>query len=565
MPDFETAALVDRRTLLRQLAAGLALPLLPALAAPLAAASPVNPASAAGDRGGLATGNAQATVAGLEMFKAGGNAADAAAAALLMLSVADRSGHRLFCFGGEVPILVYDPRRGKVEVIAGQGVAPRLATRDHFNRPGGIPGGGIEAAATPAALDACLTLLARHGTRRFAEVSRATQKHLQMGSEPWQQDLLRTLQQLVAAEAAAGGDRLRGLSAVADTFYRGPIARQIDAWSRSSGGLLRYDDLAAHRTRIEAPVSIDFLGHTVHKCGPWTQGPYLLQALRLLEATDLSAHARQSPETIHRVTEAMKLALADRDAYYGDPLFAEVPLKALLSRDYGRMRRSLIDTRVASHQLRPGDPRQMKPLLENYQGEVSSGGPVHDTTNCVAADRAGRLVIATPSGWAGAVAGDTGIWLGSRLQSFNCQAGHPNCIAPGKRPRITLTPTLVTRGGRGVCGISVAGGDWQDQVALQLLLGHLVYGLGPLEAASGPRYGTKHLVGSFRQPPPKLGSITLDKRLAPQVAAELASRGHVIEVAQQPIGQPCMIVFDPERGRIRAAGDPATGRVAMAY
>ena len=522
-------------------------------------------ASAAGYLGGVATGNGTATAAGLAMLKAGGGAADAATASLLVLSVIDPAGGELFCFGGEVPILVFDPAVKKVEVLAGQGVAPRLATQTYFAERGGIPGRGAEAAAVPAVLDACVTLLRRHGTKSFAEAAAATMQLLEAGEEEWQEHLLKTFKTLCDAESTARGDRTERLSAVSDAFYRGAIAEQIDSWSRKNGALLRYEDLAAHRTRIEQPLATDFRGQKIYKCGPWTQGPYLLQTLQLLEAIEEFDYRQTDPESIHYVVEAMKLALADRDAYYADPLYAKVPLRELFSSAYVALRRPLIDPQQASMQLRPGDPANMRPLLAGYRWDAAAGGPVHDTTNCVVADKQGRVIVSTPSGWAGDLAGATGVRLGSRLQSFNIWPNHPNCIAPGKRPRITLTPTLIMRDGLPVAGISVAGGDWQDQVALHVLLAHLVQGAPPREATAAPRYGTRHLIGSFRQPPPQLGNLTLDPRLAPKVRKSLADRGHLIEVTRGPIGAPCMFALDSQTGRIQVAGDPATGRVAMAY
>ena len=499
------------------------------------------------------------------MLKMGGGAADAAVASLLVLSVIDPAGRELFCFGGEVPILVYDPAEKKVEVLAGQGAAPHLATRVYFAERGGIPGKGAEAAAVPAVLDACVTLLSRHGTKSFAQSAASTMQLLEAADGEWQQNLLKTFQALCVAESAAPGGRADRLAAVSDLFYRGSIAKKIDTWSRKNGALLRYEDLAAHRTRIEQPLAADFHGHTIYKCGPWTQGPYLLQALQLLESIDTFDYRQTDPASIHYVVEAMKLALADRDAYYADPIYAKVPLRELFSSAYVALRRPLIDSQQASRELRPGDPANMQSLLAGYRWDAATGGPVHDTTNCIVADKEGKVVVATPSGWAGALAGETGVRLGSRLQSFNLWPNHPNCIAPGKRPRITLTPTLIMRDGRPVAGISVAGGDWQDQVALQLLLAHLIEGVKPREATTAPRYGTRHLIGSFRQPAPQLANLTLDPRLAPKVAESLAARGHIIEVTRGPIGAPCMLSVDSQTGHIQVAGDPATGRVAMAY
>ena len=561
----DTAAEVSRRIFLA--AGSCAVPYVLGLPQSAGAAESVAEKSAAatGYRGGVATGNGAATRAGLEMLKAGGNAADAAASGLLVLSTCDPAGRELFCFGGEVPILIYDPKQKKVEVLAGQGAAPRLATRKHFDAIGGIPRSGVQAAAVPAVLDACVVLLARHGTKSFSDAAAATMQQLEAGTEAWQKNLLQNFKVMCAAESAARGDRREKLAAVADTFYRGEIARRLDGWSRENQGLLRYEDLAAHRTRIESPLSTRFASHTICKCGPWTQGPYLLQTLQLLAADKQFDYRRDAPESIHRVVEAMKLALADRDAYYADPLFADVPLDQLFSPEYVALRSPLIDTERASLQLRPGDPREMRPLLAGYRWDAGTKRPIYDTTNCVVADDAGRMVVATPSGWAGALAGDTGIRLGSRLQSFNTWPGHPNCIAPGKRPRITLTPTLILRTGRPVAGISVAGGDWQDQVAIQLLLAHLIAGEAPRDATAAPRYGTRHLIGSFGQPGPQLGNLTIDPRLAAHVAESLKQRGHKIEVTRGPIGAPCMVSVDSQSGRIDVAGDPGTGRVALAH
>src|SRR5262249_9271339 len=233
-------------------------------------------------------------------------------------------------------------------------------------------------------------------------------------------------------------DRRRGLRLVADYYYRGPIAREVDAWSRANGGLIRYVDLATHVTRIEEPAIAEYRGYTVAKCGMWNQGPYLLQTLRLLEGFDLKKMGHNTPDTLHVMAEAMKLALADRDLYYGDPLFAEVPTKELLSKEYADLRRPLIDRKRASLEVRPGDPRGMKPLIGRADAPPGPGGPANDTTTCVVVDRWGNVVSATPSGFNGILVGKTGVLLGCRLVSFNLREGSPNCIEPGKRPRITL-------------------------------------------------------------------------------------------------------------------------------
>lgn len=519
--------------------------------------------SAKGSHGAVAAGGQGAVDAGLATLQDGGNAADAAVATILALSVTDA---RSFCFGGEVPIMVYDAHRGVVEVVCGQGVAPRLATREYFmSLDGGIPAKGILPAAVPGALDACLTTLDRYGTRTFTQVVQPTLQLLDQHKETWHADLATTLRSLVEAEKSANGDRRRGLRLVADYFYRGPVAREIDAWAKENGSLLRYSDLATHSTRIEEPITATYRGHTVYKCGAWTQGPALLEALQLLEGFNLKSMGRGQPATIHLMAEALKLALADRDTYYADPLFVDVPLTGLLSPQYTAMRRSLIDLDHASTSLRPGDPRGGKALLANVVNNEGPGSSGRDTTTCLVADAQGNVVAATPSGWSGVVAGKTGVWLGSRLQSFNVWKGHPNCIEPGKRPRITLSPTLVFKDGKPAAAISVAGGDNQDQVTLQLLVNHLDFGLDPAEAVTAPRFLTDHFVGSFRQKAPDLGSLKVYAALGDETIAGLKSKGHKVTVGTPPMSAaPVMLSIDAA-GKIQAAGDPRARRHAGAY
>lgn len=516
--------------------------------------------SASGKNGAVAAGGQGAVDAGMEILKAGGTAADAAAATILALSVTDGT---LFCFGGEVPIMVYDAKRGVVDVVCGQGAAPKLATREHFTKMGGIPGKGIEPAAVPGAFDACLTILDRYGTKTFTEVIAPTIRLLDKGERPWHADLARTLRRLVEAEKAGGGERRRGLRLVADYFYRGPIAREIDEWSRANGGLIRYTDLATHVTRIEEPVTAEYRGHTVYKCGVWTQGPYLLETLQLLDGFDLKGMGRNTPDTVHLAVEAMKLGFADRDVYYADPNFAAVPLKELLNPDYAAKRRLLIDRSKASLEQRPGDPVAGKPILEKFDPRVGAGGPDKDTTTCLVADGQGNVIAATPSGFSGVVAGKTGIYLGTRLQSFNNWAGSPNCIEPGKRPRITLTPTIVMKNGKPVLAVSVAGGDMQDQATLQVLMNVIDFGLAPAEAVTSPRFGTNHHLGSFRQTAPELGNLILHPEFGSSFVKEMTARGHKV-TSRRPADATIVIGIDPASGLIRAAGDPRS-RHAAAY
>ncbi len=532
----------------------------------LVAQTPTQPVAtwqASGTNGAVVAGGEDAVAAGMEVLREGGNAIDAAVATILALTVTDSGS---CCFGGEVPILVFDAQRGVVEALAGQGAAPRLATQTYFEQRGGIPGQGIESAAVPAVLDVCVTALDRSGTRTFAQVAAPTLRLLDKGNKDWHPQLARTIRRLNAAEAASPSDRKRGLRLVADAFYRGPIAHEIDRWSREHGGLIRYVDLATHVTRVEEPVAANYRGMSVVKCGAWTQGPYLLEALQILEGYDLKSMGHNQPDAIHTTVEALKLALADRDTYLADPLYADVPLAELLAPAYASKRRSLIDPLHASHEQRPGDPRHDKALLEQADARKGSAGPANDTTTCLVADRFGNVVAATPSGWSGVVVGTTGVWLGSRLQSFNAWAGHPNCIEPGKRPRITLTPTIVLRDGKPVAAISVAGGDNQDQMTLQLLLNRFDFGLEADEAVTAPRFMSDHFLGSFRQTRPKLGQLRINPQVGGATMADLAARGHDLVVSPTPLGAAAtMITIDPATKRLHAAGDPRAKRHAGAY
>jgi gamma-glutamyltranspeptidase / glutathione hydrolase len=519
---------------------------------------------ASGKRGAVAAGGQGAVDAGMTLLHADGNAIDAAVATILALSVTDFGS---FCFGGEVPIMVYDAKRDTVEVLCGQGVAPKLATQEFFAKKGGIPSRGITAAAVPGQLDACLTALDRFGTKTFAECVAPTLKILDKGSKDWHPNLARTIRRMIEAEKASPSDRKRGLRLVSDYFYRGPIAREIDDFCKKNGGLIRYTDLATHVTRIEDPVSVDYRGHKVFKCGVWTQGPYLLQTLRLLEGYDIKSMGFHKPDTIHVAVEALKLALADRDKHFADPLFVDVPLKELLSDKYIEMRRPLIDLKSASLVQRPGDPKNGLALHSDPKIRYGVGGEDSDTTTCVCADSQGNVVAATPSGLAGgALMGATGVHLSTRLQQFNAWAGHPNCIEPGKRPRITLTPGMVFKDGKPLLAISVAGGDMQDQCALQLILNHVDFGLKVSDAVSFPRFSTEHFMNSFLQKAPKLGSLNLNAEMKKEVIDELKKRGHVVTVKGGSMGaNPVMLRIDPVTHVIDAAGDPKARRHAAAW
>jgi gamma-glutamyltranspeptidase/glutathione hydrolase len=516
---------------------------------------------AEGKKGAVCVGGSAARNGSLAMLKSGGNAADAAAVAILLMSVTES----VVCVGGEVPILYYDAATGTVEVLCGMGTAPRLATQEHFAKIGGIPSKGAATAAVPALLDGVLTLLSRRGSKTFAEVVQPTLTILDAGPKAWHKDLAVSLRRLIDAEKASPRDRQRGLRLVADYFYRGPLAQEIDAWMRANGGLIRYSDLATHVTRVEEPQSVEYRGLTVYKCGFWTQGPYFLQMLRMLEGYDLKAMGYNRPDTVHLLIETMKLCLADRDVWFADPLFAEVPAKQLLSPEYAKMRRSLIDMNKSSHQQQPGDPLKMQAILEKPVLPTGQESPNQDTSTCLTVDQWGNAVAATPSGFDGVVVGKTGVVVGTRLRSFNAWAGHPNCIEPGKRPRITLTPGLVCKDGKFFLSLSCAGGDHQEQALIQYFVDVVDFGKHPKDVASGPRFGTNHFMNSFGQGPPQLGSVLLNAEIGEDVIKSLKDRGAKVSSRPRPWEAPAMIWIDPQTGLIEAAGEAKSRRAAGAY
>ncbi len=521
----------------------------------------------AGTGGAVTAGRSAEVVSGaLAVLAEKGNAADAAATALLGLSVTE---HGLFASGGEVPVLVYDARRKEVKVLCGLGRAPLDPRAIEWYYKNGIPANGsMKSAPVPGMVHLVCTLLSRYGTISLERAVVPTLRILDRKTRNWHPRLAVTLRKLVEAEQRTKGSREEKLAAARDRFYKGDIADELERWYIRIGAFLRKKDQAAHRTTLEDPVTVSYRGYQVHKCGPWTQGPYLCQTLKLLEGYDLKSMGHFSADYIHTVVESLKLAMADRDEFYGDPEFVKVPLKRLLSTGYARMRRRLIDPARASLQRRPGDPLAGRPTLgAAYASRRSYTIPVQDTTTCLAADRFGNVVAATPScNLVGNQPGPSGVTQGNRIRSLNTTPGHPNRVQAGKRPRITLTPTLVTRGGKPVIAISVAGGDLQDQVTLNLLLNHIDFGLKPHEAVVVPRFITGHHQGSFDPNPDRRAAfispagLTLHKDVPEPIREQLAGRGHKLRVVGGPLAHPVMLVIDPGSGVVRGAGDPRVGR-----
>ena len=519
--------------------------------------------------GVVAAGGPKAVAAGIEILEAGGNAADAAAGTILALNVTD---HGACSIGGEVPLLIFDAEKQEVKSLSGLGRAPRSQSAIDWYMENGIPNGDIKMAPVPSVVDLCTTTVKQYGTMTFEEIVAPTLALLDAGEADWHSELAVTLRRMVESEQKTSGSREEKIQAASDRFYgrngaNTDIADALEGFYIDKGGFLRKSDLAAHVTLIEDPVTVDYQGYTVCKCGPWTQGPYLCQALRLLEGFDLKAMGQFSSDYVHVVTEALKLAMADRDAYYGDPEFVDVRLSELLSDTYTEIRRPLIDMQKASHEARPGDVDNMKPLKSDGVFRPGVGG----TTTCAVADRWGNVVAATPSAnvyHAGGMVGPTGVSYGNRLRSLNTTPGHPNCIQPGKRPRITLTPTLVLKDGAPILAISVAGGDLQDQATMNLLLDFVEFGMLPEAAVTAPRFATAHHEDSFDPNPNRAqtfgqaGSLTINDSVSESVRQELADRGHQLKTHGGAIAAPSMLHIDKNSGTYYAAGDPAAGRHA---
>jgi gamma-glutamyltranspeptidase/glutathione hydrolase len=389
-----------------------------------------------------------------------------------------------------------------------------------------------------------------------------------------QPNLARTLRSMAAAEKkalAAGASRTAAIDAVADYFYRGDVAHRIDAFMQANGGLLRYEDMAAFKLQPEEPISADYHNYKIYKPGFWTQGPAMIEALNILEGYDLRSMGFNSVDYIHTITEALKLAYADRDTYYGDPKFNNIPADTLLSKAYAAERRKEIG-HTASMDFLPGlingkrgkHPTEMDIARTKIDDELMAS----DTTCIDAVDKDGIMFSATPSGaWLPSViAGDTGIPLTERAQQFILVPGSPNELAGGKRPRVTLSPTIITEQGKPFLALSTPGGDNQEQSLIQLFFNVIEFGENAQSAVEAPRFQTRHLVSSFDNHAWNRGDLLLDERIAPSVGAELAARGHKVGTRSRWASgaAPVMIRVTPD-GVIEAGADPYGYRVAHAY
>jgi len=574
----------------------------------------------AGKRGAVAAGHPLVAEAGLRVLQKGGNAVDAGVATVFAASVVEMDG---FGAGGECPILIHLPGQPPV-AINGAGIAPELATVEFYKRlrrddprladvaaisKGIIPAYGPLSAIVPSAIDALLLALEKYGTMSLAEVIQpaielaegfpidarfvrgldrfrpilekwATSKNIYLpgGRVPSegeifvQADLARTFRSLAEVDRQnASKGRATAIAAVREYFYRGPIAQRISDFCKQAGCLLRDGDFAAYHAKVEDPLTTNYRGIDVYKVGFWSQSPVFLENLNLLEAFDVKFMGHNSADYIHTIVEAMKLGYADRDAYYGDPDFSSVPL-ALISKQYATLRRTLINASQASAAHIPGDPVRMQPRAsdEFARSRFAQRNAEHQDTTCVnVIDSAGNMFSATPSGaWVPAViAGDTGIPLSQRAQSFVLTPGHPNQLAPHKRPRITLTPTLALKEAKPWLAFSTPCGDGQDQTLLQVFFNVAEFGMNPQEAVEAPRFNSQAMYSSFGAHSDEPLVLQVEKRVPEAVRDQLQARGHKL-VVQNDWGNSCnptLAEFEPATGVVKAGADVRGHRYALAW
>jgi gamma-glutamyltranspeptidase/glutathione hydrolase len=591
-----------------------------------------------GPTGGVSTGHPLTTAAAFSILLKGGNAFDAGVASLLAGGVLEQD---LYSLGGEALVLVYPKKDAKVTSIVGQGWAPTAATVDWYkSRNKTLNGEGLDPAVVPGAIHAALTVLEKWGTRSFEEVAAPAIDYAEKGFpmrsstaqailrelkffEKWPDNqkywlkpngsqyapgetiklptLARTLHRMVDAERAAKSrGRAAGIAAARDLFYKGDLAREMVAFLKKNGAPFEAADFAEFFARIEEPAKTTYRGYTIYKHGFGSQGPVLLQTLNILENFDLHAMGYGTADYLHTVTEAMKLAYADRDTYYADPAFVTVPAEGLLSKQYAKERAKLIDPKHASKSFIAGNPlpydskvkqwnfwkADVKDVSSNRadlesserdrlssQG-LDSAGVSKDTTHMSVIDKDGNIFDVTPSGgWiTGAVIlGDTGIGMSVRGEQFWLDATHANHIRPRSRPRYTLTPSIVFKGDTPMMGIGTPGGDNQDQTILQAFLSIVDFWSDWYpnlhKALERPRVQTLHFYGSFWPHTAGFNKLNVEATIPDAVYNELKARGHAVSRLRAfgMSGCATAVMIDPATQNRFAGADPRRDCYAIAY
>jgi gamma-glutamyltranspeptidase / glutathione hydrolase len=570
--------------------------------------------------GVVSSGHPLVSMAGMRMLLSGGNAFDAAAAAGFAAAVIEPTASYTLC--GECVAIVHDAQSDRTLVLSGQGPAPALATiatlaKSGFPRIPTGPGPNAHLSFTvPGAVDAYLTLLETLGSRTIVEVLAPALEYAEQGFPMYeymhrllsipethtqfalyppggeavfypggrtprvgerfrQPALASTLKKLVETGARSGGDRLAGIRAVRERFYRGDIAATIGAFSQKWGGLLRAADLADYRAQFEPPLATTFAGYKILGQSAWTQAPILMQALGMLETFDLKAMGHNSWKYVHTVTEALKLSFADRERYYGDS--PEVPLAELLSPTYLRERAALIRPDHAMPEAPPpGEVAGAIPQMAVPRPTAGSAVPVPSaaahpkdgTTHIACIDRDGGMIALTPSGGVfrkSVFCPELGCTLSTRSEMFYLEDGHPNALAPGKRPRTTLISYLISDCGRPVATVGCPGGDDQGQADLQIILNILVFGMNPQQAVEAPRFATEIVVDSFWPHPYRPGVLSVEPGIPEYTRAELQALGHTIEVVGA-CGIGAVVAHrDPDTGVLSAGADPRRPTYALAF
>jgi gamma-glutamyltranspeptidase/glutathione hydrolase len=549
-------------------------------------------------------GHYAAAHAAFQILEAGGNAVDAGVAAGIALGVLQCD---LVNVAGVAPILLYEAASGQVRTISGLGTWPRLADPEFFRREhGGAIPEGILRTVVPAAPAAWITALLRFGTMSFGEVAAAAIRFAgegfpvyplladmirlnEAGYRRWpsnaavylpngrapevgdvfvQADLARSLQHLADEEKAASGKgREAGLRAAYDAFYRGDIAAAIVRFHRENGGWMREEDLSEFRVEIEPAVKAGFAGVDVYTCGPWCQGPVLLQALSLIDPSAVREMGHNSLDYVHTVAEALKLAFADRERWYGDPRFVDVPLARLLSAEYAAARRKLIRPDRAWPEMPPAGEAG---AAEAPQAKQGGPGLPRDTSYVCVVDRHGNVFSATPSdvSFDTVLIPGTGLCPSSRGSQSWTDPRHPSCLAPGKRPRLTPNPALAIRPGEWIMPFGTPGGDVQSQAMLQLFLNVAVFGMDPQSAAEAPRFASYSFPDSFEPHQYFPGRLNVESRIPDAVRNGLASRGH--DLFAWPdwtwrAGAVCTIRADLRTGVLTGGADPRRPSYAVGW
>jgi len=551
-----------------------------------------------------------AAEAGFKILEAGGNAIDAGVATGMALAVTQPE---YVNFAGVAPIIIYSAKDDRVFTIPGLGPWPKATPRDFFrkNHGGKIPQ-GILRTVVPAAPDAWITALERFGTMSFGEVAQSAiayardgfpvyplmseiiteheseyrafpsnvAVYLPKGRPPRtgevfvQAALARTIQFMADQEAAARSrGREAGLAAARDAFYRGDIARAIVKFQKENGGFLSAEDLANYRSGFDEPVATTFGDIKLYACGPWCQGPSLLQALNLLDAGELKKLGHNSPGYLHRITEAVKLAFADREAYFGDPRIIDVPIEALLSRDYAQRRREMIRADRAWPEMPPaGDPRRsgMEPAARGAARvpEGAFSAPEIDTSHVSCIDRHGNVFAATPSdgSYNAPVIPELGIIPSPRGSQNWGDPDHPSGVAPGKRPRLTPSPAIAIEPGKMKMPFGTPGGDVQTQAMLQVFLNVHLFGMEVQDAVEAPRVASYSYPSSFEPHAYHPGLLNAESRIDKATGEALGRLGHKVEWWPDwtwLAGAVCTVVADLESGVLKGGADPRRPSYAL--